>query len=110
MTEVGLRINGGFFVMNRRVFDYLLPGEDVMNEPAQRMVAAGQLGSYDYRGFWACMDTFKEKQLLEDIYQAGEAPWEVWRPAVGWTGDGLAGDPLVYGDVAPVVHGLESPR
>lgn len=78
VTEVGLRINGGFFVMNRRFFDFIQPGEDILNEPAQRMAAAGELGSYNYDGFWACMDTFKEKRLLEDIHQVGEAPWEVW--------------------------------
>ena len=83
VTEVGFHINGGFFVMNQRFFDYIHPGEDIMNEPAQRMVAAGDLGCYDYKGFWACMDTFKEKRLLEDIHRAGAAPWEVWTDAPG---------------------------
>ena len=97
VTEIGLRINGGFFVMNQRVFDYMRPGEDLLNEPAQRMVSEGDFGMCRYDGFWACMDTFKEKRLLEDIYQSGAAPWEVWKPRQGWSGDGLAGEPLVYG-------------
>ena len=91
VTEVGLRINGGFFVMHRRVFDYVRPGEDLMAQPAQRMAAAGELGAYPYHGFWACMDTFKEKRLLEDIYNSGAAPWEVWGDRRGaGSGDGSA--------------------
>ena len=87
VTEIGLRINGGFFVMNRSFFDYILPGEDIMGEPAHRLTQAGQLGTYRYDGFWACMDTFKEKQMLEKIHQDGNAPWEVWKPTA-LTGDG----------------------
>ena len=78
VTEIGLRINGGFFVLNQRVFDYIRPGEDLMGQPAQRMIEDGQLGVHEYDGFWACMDTFKEKKMLEDIYNANIAPWEVW--------------------------------
>lgn len=82
VTEVGLRINGGFFVMNQRVFDYMRPGEDLMYEPAQRLAADGQLATYRHDGFWACMDTFKEKRMLEDIHYGGYAPWEVWEEHV----------------------------
>ncbi len=89
VTEIGLRINGGFFVFNQRVFDYIQPGEDLMEQPAHRMAADGQLGTYPYEGFWACMDTFKEKKMLEDIYNANVAPWEVW------------GDRRTMGDGAP---------
>lgn len=78
VTEIGLQINGGFFVMNQRFFEYILPGEDIMGEPAHRMTRAGDLGAYAHDGFWACMDTFKEKRLLEDIHNRGDAPWEVW--------------------------------
>lgn len=78
VTEVGLRINGGFFVLNDRVFDYMRPGDDLMGPSTQRMMEAGELGTYVYDGFWACMDTFKEKRLLEDMHRSGEAPWEVW--------------------------------
>ena len=78
VTEVGLRINGGFFVMSRHVFDFMHPGEDLLAEPSHRMAEAGQLGMYRHDGFWACMDTFKEKTQLEDILHAGAAPWVVW--------------------------------
>ncbi|MEL6616538.1 MAG: glucose-1-phosphate cytidylyltransferase, partial [Bacteroidota bacterium] len=88
VTEIGLRINGGFFVLNRRVFDYMRPGDDLMGDPAHRMTASGDLGSYAYNGFWACMDTFKEKQMLEDIQSTGDAPWEVWETRPRLDGDG----------------------
>ncbi len=89
VTEMGLRINGGFFVMSSRVFDYIRVGEDLLNEPFQRMVAAGDVSAFAHDGFWACMDTFKEKRLLEDIQKLGGAPWEVWNSAPSG-GDGVA--------------------
>lgn len=88
VTEIGLRINGGFFVFNQRVFDFMEPGDDIMGPPAHRMAAVGELGTYEYRGFWACMDTFKEKRLLEDIHMTGDAPWEVWNDEPRLAGDG----------------------
>ena len=81
VTDVGLRINGGFFVLNQRVFDHMRFGDDLMGAPATRMAEAGDLGMYRYDGFWACMDTFKEKKLLEDILKEGSAPWVVWEEA-----------------------------
>ena len=98
VTQIGLRINGGFFVANRRVFDYLAPGEDLMVEGAERMTAAGDLVTYPYDGFWACMDTFKEQQLLEEMHNRGEAPWQVWERSPG--GDGAA----LRARLAPTVH------
>ena len=58
-----------------------------MQEPFQRLAQAGKLLAYSYDGFWACMDTFKDKQLLEDLYTRGQVPWEVWKPASGNAGD-----------------------
>jgi glucose-1-phosphate cytidylyltransferase len=106
VTKMGLRINGGFFVLHRRVFDYMRPGEELMEAPLQRMIAAGDVATYRHDGFWACMDTFKEKKMLEDIQRAGEAPWEVWKRAPAG-GDGLpAGLPALAelgGDGASMV-------
>ncbi len=79
VRDVGMRINGGFFVMRQEIFDWIKPGEELVQEPFQRLAAAGKLLSYPYDGFWACMDTFKEKQLLEDLYARGQVPWEVWK-------------------------------
>ena len=76
-----IRINGGFFVLRRDVFDYMHEGEDLLGPPFQRLLAAGQLTAFKYDGFWACMDTFKDKQTLEEMYARGASPWEVWKAA-----------------------------
>ena len=70
-------INGGFFVFDRRIFDYL--GEDSVleREPFERLAAEGQLMAYRHDGFWKCMDTFKDNVELNEIWEAG-APWKVW--------------------------------
>lgn len=79
VRDVGMRINGGFFVMRQDVFEWMQCGEELVEEPFQRLAAAGKLLAYPYDGFWACMDTFKDKQLLEDLYTRGQVPWEVWK-------------------------------
>jgi glucose-1-phosphate cytidylyltransferase len=79
VRDVGMRVNGGFFVFRQEIFDWMQPGEELVQEPFQRLAAAGRLLSYNYDGFWACMDTFKEKQMLEDMYARGHVPWEVWK-------------------------------
>ena len=79
VKDVGMRINGGFFVFRQEIFDWMRDGEELVQEPFQRLAAAGKLIAYPYDGFWACMDTFKEKQLLEDMYTRGQVPWEVWK-------------------------------
>jgi len=79
IKDVGMRVNGGFFVLRREIFDYVGPGEDLVEEPFRRLAAEGKLVTYRHDGFWACMDTFKERQLLEDIYSRGQPPWETWR-------------------------------
>ncbi len=77
--EAGMRINGGYFIFKRSIFDYMRPGEELVEEPFQRLIEAEELAAYPYDGFWACMDTFKEKQLLDDIHKKENAPWEIWR-------------------------------
>ena len=77
--EAGLRINGGFFVLRRDIFDYMRPGEELVHEPFRRLVEAHELSAYRHDGFWVGMDTFKDRQLLEDLFQQGNAPWEVWK-------------------------------
>ena len=73
------RINGGFFVLRKGIFDYMKEGEELVEEPFRRLIAEEQLMVYPYDGFWACMDTFKEKQHLDELYTRGSAPWEVWK-------------------------------
>jgi glucose-1-phosphate cytidylyltransferase len=79
VKDTGMRVNGGFFVFRPELFEYLRPGEDLVEEPFRRLVAAGKLLAYPHEGFWGCMDTFKDKQLLEDLYARGQVPWEVWK-------------------------------
>lgn len=71
-------INGGYFVFSKRIFDFLGAGEDLVNEPFQRLIEARELVTLSHEGFWACMDTFKERQQLEDLWSKGAAPWQVW--------------------------------
>jgi glucose-1-phosphate cytidylyltransferase len=70
-------INGGFFVMRKEIFQFMRPGEELVREPFQRLIEKKALLAYKYTGFWQCMDTFKDKQHLEDLNQSS-APWKVW--------------------------------
>jgi glucose-1-phosphate cytidylyltransferase len=72
-------MNGGFMVFRNEFWDYLQDGEEIVDEPFQRLIAERRLFSLKYDGFWSCMDTFKEKQCLDDMYAAGFTPWEVWK-------------------------------
>jgi glucose-1-phosphate cytidylyltransferase len=78
VAKSGARINGGYMVLRQEVFKYLHDGEELVEEPFQRLIAEGKLMAYSHEGFWACMDTFKEKQDLEDLLGRGNAPWAVW--------------------------------
>jgi glucose-1-phosphate cytidylyltransferase len=73
-------INGGFFVLHRDALDYIAGDETIWErEPLERLAADGQLMAFRHDGFWQPMDTLREKQLLENLWQSGEAPWKVWR-------------------------------
>ncbi|HSY99727.1 MAG TPA: sugar phosphate nucleotidyltransferase [Terriglobales bacterium] len=74
-----VRINGGFFVFKHKIFDYIREKEELVNGPFERLIQERQLIGYPYDGFWASMDTFKDKQELESLWGTGAAPWEVWK-------------------------------
>jgi glucose-1-phosphate cytidylyltransferase len=74
-----IRVNGGFFIFRRSIFDYMGEGEELVQEPFQRLVASDELLAYRYDGFWQAMDTFKDRQRLEQLYADGNAPWELWK-------------------------------
>lgn len=74
-----VRINGGYFVFNKRIFNYIGKDEELVIEPFKRLIQEKQLIGYAYDGFWAGMDTFKDKQELESLWTGGKAPWEVWK-------------------------------
>ena len=73
----GIWINGGYFAMRNEMLRYIQPGEELVREPFQRLIEEQALLAYKYTGFWQCMDTFKDKQRLEELNQ-GAAPWKVW--------------------------------
>ena len=66
------------WVMHRDAFKSMNYGEEIVNEPMQRLLAEDKLIAHRYDGFWACMDTFKEKMTLDDLTHKGAAPWMVW--------------------------------
>jgi glucose-1-phosphate cytidylyltransferase len=73
-------INGGFFVMEPGVFDYLTKGDATILEgqPLERLAEAGQLNAYKHYGFWRCMDNMRDKNELTEIWMKGKAPWALW--------------------------------
>jgi glucose-1-phosphate cytidylyltransferase len=73
-------INGGYFILRRDFLDQLRPGEDLVEEPLRRLLPAGQVLAQRHEGFWAPMDTLKDKQWLETLHEDGSAPWQVWDP------------------------------
>ncbi len=77
-ATAGVWINGGFFAFKRQIFDYIMDGEELVNEPFQRLIRDKKLAAYPYKGFWACMDTFKDKQFFDTLHAKGEPPWQVW--------------------------------
>jgi len=78
-----LWINGGFFLFRREIFDYLAPGEDLVEQPFRRLAAAGQLVTYRYEGFWTALDTPKDLQRLQARYDRGDPPWAPWLKGPG---------------------------
>lgn len=78
LTQADIWINGGFFVMRNEILRYIEEGEELVRQPFQRLIQERSLLAYKCSGFWQCMDTFKDKQCLEELNQA-TAPWKVWR-------------------------------
>ena len=70
-------INGGFFIFEPRIFDYLAPNVTLENEPLRKLTYERQLSAYQHEGFWQPMDTFRESKLLNDLWDSGRAPWRI---------------------------------
>ena len=79
MKDSDIWVNGGYFVLRRDVFRYIRSGEELVYEPFQRMIAEGKVCSHRYGGFWQCMDTFRDKQILDELEASGAAPWRLWK-------------------------------
>ena len=73
-------INGAFFVLEPEVLDYI-EGDSTQfeKEPLERLAKDGQLMAYRHHGFWQCMDTVREKHILEELWRSGAAPWKTWK-------------------------------
>ena len=72
-------INGGFFVLAPRVFDYIAGDQTLWeHEPVEQLAKEGQLSAYFHDGFWQPMDTLRDKTALEDMWATGRAPWKIW--------------------------------
>lgn len=72
-------INGGFFILTPKVLDYLTDDSTTWEqEPLMRLAEEGELMAFEHPGFWQPMDTLRDKHLLEELWQSGQAPWKSW--------------------------------
>ena len=71
-------INGGYFVLEPEVFDHIPGDVDFAHEPLTGLAAAGELSAYRHEGFWQCMDTIRDKMLLDSLWDSGRPPWRLW--------------------------------
>ncbi len=78
ISKSGLFINAGYFVLRKEIFDYMEYGEELVVEPFQRLIKDSKLYGHQYEGFWMPLDTFKDKQQIDDMYVEGITPWQVW--------------------------------
>jgi glucose-1-phosphate cytidylyltransferase len=79
MKDSNVWVNGGYFVLRKEIFRYIKAGEELIYEPFQRLIGENKAWSYRYDGFWQCMDTFRDKQILDELDAAGAAPWRLWK-------------------------------
>jgi len=96
---MNMRINGGYFVLRQSIFDYMNEGDDLVMDGCVRAAADGRMLAIPYDGFWAPMDTLKERSALERMYQAGNCPWALWRGRTSLTD--TAPGALLVPDVTP---------
>jgi glucose-1-phosphate cytidylyltransferase len=78
-VDIDVRINGGYFVFRREIFDFIEEGDDLVERPFERLIAEARLLARPHDGFWRACDTLKDVQFLSDMQQKGTAPWEIWR-------------------------------
>jgi glucose-1-phosphate cytidylyltransferase len=78
VADMDMRINGGYFILRKNIFDYLHPGDDLVTDTFTRAALAGKLRAIRFDGFWAPMDTLKERAALEEMHRSGNRPWALW--------------------------------
>jgi glucose-1-phosphate cytidylyltransferase len=74
--EAEVWINGGYFIFRKEIFDYLHEGDELVDQPFKRLIEQGKLMAYKYEGFWRAMDTLRDRQVLEEMIERGEMPWQ----------------------------------
>lgn len=79
VADLAMWINGGYFVLRQGIFDYLNEGEDLVMDACMRAALVNRMRAVQYNGFWAPMDTLKERTALETQYRQGNSPWALWR-------------------------------
>jgi glucose-1-phosphate cytidylyltransferase len=79
ISKSKLWYNTGYFLMRPEIFDYMNYGEELVEEPFQRLILEKRLWAHHHEGFWQSMDTFKDKMLLDNLESEGRTPWEVWK-------------------------------
>ncbi|WP_217702601.1 sugar phosphate nucleotidyltransferase [Nocardioides guangzhouensis] len=79
VADMDMRINGGYFVLRQGIFDYLDEGDDLVMDGCVKAARLGKVRAVPYGGFWAPMDTLKERTALESQYKQGISPWALWR-------------------------------
>ncbi len=79
MADSGLWINGGFFCLRQDVFDHIEEGDELVEQPFQRLIAQRKLGVWRHHGYWQAMDTFKDKITFDRMEARGDCPWMVWK-------------------------------
>ncbi len=79
ISDQEILVNGGFFAFRREVFGYIKEGEELVEQPFQRLIADRKLTAFRWDGFWRCMDTFKDKITYDRMEARGECPWKVWQ-------------------------------
>ena len=81
VAKSGTRMNGGFMVLRQEIFSYMKDGEELVEEPFRRLIEKEQLFSYRHQGFWAAMDTLKDKITFDRMNGKGDRPWQLWDKA-----------------------------
>jgi glucose-1-phosphate cytidylyltransferase len=79
VADMDIRVNGGYFVLRPEIFDYIDEGEDLVMNGCVGAANDGRMQAYPYDGFWAPMDTLKERSALEHRFQSGDCPWMLWQ-------------------------------
>ncbi len=74
-----LLINTGYFILRNDIFKHMEYGDELVDQPFKRLIGEKKLVSWQHQGFWMSMDTFKDKKNIDDIYEKGNPPWEIWK-------------------------------